>query len=220
MIEIRIGAAVVSGNSEIGRIEQAILDHNTGEVTHLVIRHGGAFQARHIVMPLDWITAADAERVVIDHGEGELESLPNFEMRHYVSLDKLDEEHWEHPRARIRPADWIDYLVPLVANAFGDPLHTPGVVVTDQLLSATENAIPRGMAVESSDGHKVGEVLELLLGEPEMRVSGLIISHGLVPGQSARLPGDWIGTVQHDRILLNRTREQVTGWLSETTEER
>ncbi len=213
MIEINIGAAVESGGVELGRIEQVILDRNTGEVTHLVVRHGGALHSRHIVMPLNWITSSDSERVVIERNESELEDLPNFEMRHYVSLDRLDEEQWEHPRSRIRPTDWINYLVPLIANAFGDPLHTPGVVVTDQLLSATESAIHRGMAIVSDDEQKVGELLELLVTEPEMRFSGLIIAHGLITVRAVHIPADWVETIQHDRILLNRSYEQVESWI-------
>ena len=215
MIEINIGAMVENGGGEIGRIERIILDHNSFEAAHLVIRHGGGLHPRHILMPVNWVVAANHDRVVIERSVAEFEALPNFETQHFVSLDHLDEEQWEHPRSKIRPTDWINYLLPLVANAFGDPFHTPGVVVTNQLLEATENATGRGLPVETSDEHKVGEVAEVLLSKPDWRLSALIISAGRVTSQPIRIPADWIGIIQSDRIMLNRNREQFESWAQE-----
>lgn len=215
MIEINIGAEVVCDGHEIGRIERVILDHGSFEVAHLVVRHGGALHPRHILMPVNWVVSSGHDRVTTDHSVSELESLPNFETRHYVGLDHLDEERWEHPRSKIRPTDWINYLVPLVANAFGDPYHTPGVVVTNQLMEATENAIGRGLPVETSDEHKVGAVAEVLLSKPDWRLSAIIITQGLVVSHPVKIPADWISLIQSDRIVLNRSREQFESWAGE-----
>jgi len=219
MIEINIGAVVESHDEEIGLIERVILDHNSFEAAHLVIRRGGALHPRHILMPVDWIVSASHDRLRIEQSVTELEALPNFETQHYVSLDHLDEEEWEHPRSRIRPTDWINYLVPLVANAFGDPYHTPGIVVTNQLMEATENAIVRGLRVESSDESMVGEVAEVLLSKPDWRLSALVITRGGDTAKPLRIPADWISIIQSDRILLNRTLEQFEAWAGAQEEE-
>ena len=219
MIEINIGTVVESHQEEIGLIERVILDHNSFEAAHLVIRRGGSLHPRHILMPVDWIVSASHDRLRIERSVAELEALPNFETQHYVSLDHLDEEQWEHPRSRIRPTDWINYLVPLVANAFGDPYHTPGIVVTNQLMEATENAIVRGLPVESSDETMVGEVAEVLLSKPDWRLSALVITQGVGTAKTLRVPADWIAIIQSDRILLNRNREQFESWAREQEEE-
>ncbi|MBK9708743.1 MAG: PRC-barrel domain-containing protein [Acidobacteria bacterium] len=91
-------------------------------------------------------------------------------------------------------------------------MHTPGVLVTDQLVTPSESTIKRGLAVESSDGHKMGEVQEVLLSEPEWRLSGIIIARGFVLKHPMRLPGDWIAMIERERIVLNRSREQVETW--------
>ena len=52
MIEINIGAAVESMGREVARVEQVILDRESFEATHLVIKHGGPLNARHLLMPL------------------------------------------------------------------------------------------------------------------------------------------------------------------------
>jgi sporulation protein YlmC with PRC-barrel domain len=212
MIEINIGAAVESRGREIGRIEQVILDREAYEATHLVVRLGGPLNARHVLMPLNWVVGSERNGIRIDHPDDELAALPNFEMQHYVRLDQLDEEQVEHPRSKIKPSDWINYFVPFVANAFGEPYRPPGVVVTDQLLSTSESAVKRGLPVESSDGHKVGELHEVLLSPPEWRLSGIVITRGFVLKHPMRVAADWVARIERERIVLNRSKQQVADW--------
>jgi sporulation protein YlmC with PRC-barrel domain len=212
MIEINIGATVESNGSEVGRIERVVLDRESYEATHLVVRQGGPLSPRHLLMPVEWVIGSERSKIRINRSEEEVDALPNFEVQHYVRLDQLDQEHLEHPRSKVKPADWINYFVPLFANAFGDPLHTPGVVVTDQLLAPSENAVKRGMPVESSDGHKLGEVQEILLNEADWGLSGLIIARGFVLKHPMRVAADWISKIERERIVLNRSKQQVTDW--------
>ncbi len=212
MKEINIGAKVFSHHHEIGRVEQVVLDCNDYEASHLVIRHGGALQAQHLLMPIGWVTNAEHDRVYISHSEEELKALPNFETQHYVRLDQLDQEHSDHPRSKIKPTDWINYFVPLVSRALGELYNPPGVVVTDQLLSPSESAIGRGLPVESSDGHKVGEVQEVLFSEPDWRLSGFVIGRGFIRTHPMKVAADWIAKVTAEKIVLNRSKSQVEEW--------
>lgn len=212
MIEINIGAIVESEGREVGRVERVVLDRDSYEATHLVIRRGGPFTARQLLMPLDWIVGTERDRVKVQHPAADLASLPRFEVQHYARLDELNREELQHPRSKVRPADWVNYFVPLVANAFGDPFHTPGVKVTDQVVEPTESVIRRGLAVESRDGHKVGEVQEVLLSDPDWRLAGVVMERGFVRTHPMRIPADWITRIERDRVVLNRTREQVEAW--------
>ena len=212
MLEINIGAEIESRGREIGRVEQVVLNRDSYEATHLVVKQGGLLNPRHLLMPFSWVVGSEHDRVLIDRTDEEISELPNFEMQHYVRLDQLDDERMEHPRSLIKPSDWINYVVPFVANAFGEPYHPPGVVVTDQLLSTSESAVNRGLPVESSDGHKVGEVHEVLLSQPEWRLSGIVITRGFVLKHPMRVPGDWVSSIERDRIVLNRSKQQVEDW--------
>jgi uncharacterized protein YrrD len=212
MLEINIGATVESQGREIGRVERVVLNRDSYEATHLVVKQGGLLHPSHVLMPFDWVIGSAHDHILIDRSEEEVAELPNFEMRHYVRLDQLDDERAQHPRSAIRPSDWINYVVPFVANAFGEPYHSPGVVATDQLLSPSESAVNRGLPVESSDGHKVGEIHEVLLSEPEWRLSGIIITRGFMLKHPMRLPADWVARIGRDRITLNRTRQQLEAW--------
>lgn len=212
MKEINIGATVVSNGKEIGIVERVVLDCDAYEASHLVVKHGGALQSRLRLMPINWVLNAERDQVRISHSETDLATLPIFEMKHYVQLDQLDQEHLEHPRSKVKPSDWINYVVPLVAHALGDPYDPPGVRVTDQLLSPSESAIRRGLPVESSDGHKIGEVQEVLFSEPDWRLSGVIIARGFIRTHPMKVPADWITRINSDKIQLNRTKSQVEDW--------
>ena len=212
MKEINIGATVFSNQREIGRVEQVVLDCESYEASHLVVKHGSTLQQHHVLMPIGWVTNAEHDRVDINHSEEELTALPNFETQHYARLDQLDEEHLEHPRSKIRPTDWINYFVPLVAGALGEPYSPPGVVVTDSLLSPSESAIRRGLPVESSDGHKVGEVQEVVFSESDWRLSGVVIGRGFIRTHPMKVAADWITKITADKIVLNRSKLQVEEW--------
>lgn len=208
MKEINIGATVFSSQQELGRVEQIVLDCNAYEASHLVVKHAG----HHVLMPIAWVTGTEHNRVDINHSEEELAKLPNFETQHYARLDQLDEEHLEHPRSKIRPGDWINYFVPIVTRALGGSYNTPGVVVTDPLLSPSESAIRRGLPVESSDGHKVGEVQEVVFSEPDWRLSGVVIGRGFIRTHPMKVAADWIARIGSDKIVLNRSKAQVEQW--------
>ena len=212
MKEINIGAIVLSDDRDIGRIEQVVLDCETFEASHLVVRCGNALQSQHRLMPIGWVTGSEHNRIHIGYSEEELMALPNFEMQHFVRLNQLDQEHLEHPRSKIKPSDWINYFVPLVAHALGDPYDPPGIRVTESLLSASERAIRRGLPVESSDGYKVGEVQEVLFSEPDWRLSGVVIARGFILRHPMKVAADWIVKISADKIQLNRTKAQVEEW--------
>ncbi|MFN0110444.1 MAG: PRC-barrel domain-containing protein [Blastocatellia bacterium] len=212
MREINIGAVVLSGNQDVGRVEQVVLDCESFEASHLVVRCGGALQSQHRLMPIGWVISAERDHIHIEQTEDELMALSNFEVQHYVRLNQLDQEHLEHPRSKIKPSDWINYVVPLVAHALGDPYDPPGVRVTEPLLSASESAIRRGLLVESSDGYKIGEVQEVLFSEPDWRLNGVVIARGFILTHPMKVAADWITKITPEMILLNRTKTQVEEW--------
>lgn len=212
MREINIGAAVLSHGREVGQVEQVVLDCSTFEASHFVIKHGTALQSQLRLMPADWVTNAEHDCIHINRSDAELGALPNFEIQHYTRLDQLDEEQSDHPRSKIRPADWIYYFVPMLTHALGEPYSEPGVRVTEPMLSPSESAIRRGLPVESSDGQKVGEVKEILFSEPDWRLSGVIIGRGFIRTHPMRIAADWIARINAEKIVLNRSKAQVEEW--------
>src|SRR5262249_2405132 len=212
LLEINIGAMLEINGREVGRVASVILDSELFEATHLVIKMGGPILTRQVLMPVGWVTKSEHDRIHINHADDELAELSNFEMQHCARLDQLEQEHLEHPRSKIKPTDWLYYFVPLVAKSLGEPYVPPGIVVTDQMLSPSECTIKRGLPVESNDGHKIGEVQELLLSEPDWRLSGMIIARGMVLKHPMQIPADWVANIERERIVLNRSKQQVEDW--------
>jgi len=219
MKEINMGAAVVSNDKEVGRVERVVLNCDTYEASHLVVKPGNSLQSLLRLVPINWVTNVEHSKIHINRSEAELGALPIFEIKHYVRLDQLDQEHLEHPRSKVKPSDWINYFVPLVTHALGDPYDPLGVQVTDQLLSPSESAIRRGLPVESSDGAKIGEVHEVLFSEPDWRLSGVIIARGFIRTHPMKVPADWITGINSDKIQLNRTKSQVEDWEKQLEQE-
>lgn len=212
MKEINIGAAVLSNGREVGSVEQVVLDCDSFEASQFVIKFGGTLHSELRLMPAEWVLSAEHNRVDINRSDEELANLPNFEVQHYTRLDELGEERLEHPRSKIKPTDWINYFVPLLTRALGEPYAEPGVRVTEPFLAASESAIPRGLAVHSNDGHKVGEVQDVLFSEPDWRLSGIVMTRGLVLKHPLRVPADWVAKIEREYLLLNRSKQQVEDW--------
>jgi sporulation protein YlmC with PRC-barrel domain len=114
MLEINIGATVESWGREIGRVERVVLNRDSYEATHLVVKQGGLLHPRYLLMPFDWVVGSAHDRVRIERADDEISSLPNFEMQHYVRLDQLDEERHRptafavRKRRKPRPAGRIE----------------------------------------------------------------------------------------------------------------
>lgn len=215
MIEINIGATVESNGQDIGRVESVVLDQESFDATHLVIKQGRVLKSGHLIMPIEWVITSDSNRVRIARRDDEMSALPSFEVQHYVRLDQMEQEHAEHPRSKVKPSDWVNYFIPLVTHSLGEPYSPPGVVMTDEMLSPSESAIKRGLPIESSDGHKIGEVQEIILDKPDWRLSGVIISRGMFLKQSMRVPADWVARIERERIVLNRSKQQIDDWKQE-----
>ena len=58
----------------------------------------------------------------------------------------------------------------------------------------------------------MGEIQEVMLSEPDWRLSGIIISRGILLKHPMRVPGDWVARIERDRIVLNRSQQQVEDW--------
>ena len=71
MLEINIGATVESRGREVGRVERVVLNRDTYEASHLVVKHGGLLHPRHLLMPFDWVVGSEHDRVRIDRADDE-----------------------------------------------------------------------------------------------------------------------------------------------------
>src|SRR5262249_61295151 len=90
--------------------------------------------------------------------------------------------------------------------------HPPAGAATAHLLPPPKRAVHGAWPDEASDGHRVGEFHEVLLSNPDWRLSGIIITRGFVLNPRMRVPADWVARIGRERITLNRSRQQLEDW--------
>ena len=138
MGELRVDAAVRGTDGDLGRIDALIVDPVTREISHLVLEHS-AVEPRRMV-PVDLVTAADPDEVVLGVDDAALHQLPRF-----------DEPAYNVPDEEFAADDLI--LDP--GSYFLEPFATPldGFVLADhERIPKGEVAVRRGTEVLSSDG--------------------------------------------------------------------
>lgn len=71
-IEISPGTEVCCTDGCIGRVEEVLLDQETGQATGMVVRRGFFFH-REFTAPIDWIEAVGSDRVLLRLSKAELD---------------------------------------------------------------------------------------------------------------------------------------------------
>jgi uncharacterized protein YrrD len=205
-MKINIGANVECRGERVGTIKRLILDPTSFDLQQIVVARGGFLTAREVLVPVDRIYEAKEECITLDLSLAELETLPDFEETVYVSLDRLDRDvNAPGPLAYIEPALTSFYFIPQVPLPDNSPAAEATTVKHIQPEACEINA---GMEVYAGQ-HKVGEISEVIVDSCDKRATGFVIERGWLFTHNVNIPADWVGSIEGDRILLNRTKEQI-----------
>ena len=83
-MQFKANETVISTDGDkVGEIDRVVIDPKTDAVTHIVIRKGFLFTEDKVV-PVDWISTAAGEPIVLDVSKDKIDSLPDFKETHYV----------------------------------------------------------------------------------------------------------------------------------------
>jgi uncharacterized protein YrrD len=78
-VALKEGARVISADGEhIGNVEQLMVNGDTKEVTHILVKEGILFR-KHKTIPADWIGETFEKEVHLVVGKNLLSSLPDYE---------------------------------------------------------------------------------------------------------------------------------------------
>jgi sporulation protein YlmC with PRC-barrel domain len=80
-LALRRGARVVATDGQIGRVDGVLVDPNTEDVTHLVLREGHLWATRDIAIPVSEIADMDEDEVRIRLDKDGIEALPSIPLR-------------------------------------------------------------------------------------------------------------------------------------------
>ncbi len=199
-MEFNQGATVFTTDAkEVGHIDRVVIDPKTNDITHVVV-HKGFFVSEDKVVPVGLLNAGQKDQVMLQLDSEQLEQQPNFEETDYLPLN--DERQTARTGA-IGLAPPALYWYPTYGGTplLGYPI-SPFVVEIRKNTPAGTIAVKPGAKVITRDGKNVGDVIQLLTGSDEERVTHCLISKGLLMKEKKLIPVGWIEYWGEDELRL------------------
>ncbi|MCP4418033.1 MAG: PRC-barrel domain containing protein [Chloroflexi bacterium] len=75
-LAVRRGANIHATDGRVGRVDEFVVDAETGHITHLVLREGHLWDRREITIPLSYIKRIEENRVNLNVDKSTIEALP------------------------------------------------------------------------------------------------------------------------------------------------
>ncbi len=190
-----------------------MLDPETKEVTHIVVRKGFLFTEDKVI-PIDLIGAATEEGVTLRENVGDLQTLPLFEETHYVRvIDGSPTKASDGAGASYAPPlYWYPDLGSIPLKTVDDPPTPRYVAETEQNIPEGTVALKEGAKVITADGKHVGNVEQVLTDPQADRATNLISIQGLLWKERRRVPITWVSEVREDEVHLavgSRTLDEL-----------
>lgn len=182
----------------VGHVDRVVLNPQTKEVSHIVVRKG-AFFIEDKVVPLSMIESADTERVTLRAAAGDLEKLPAFEDSHYVPLTFDEAASAAYAEGLAEPLYWY----PPVGGWMGHDYLPPYGMEIEQNIPEHTVAVIQGARVVTSDGKEVGHVEQVFTDEGSDRATYFIIEHGFLSKTRKSIPTTWIRKMAENEIQLS-----------------
>jgi uncharacterized protein YrrD len=202
------GAKVFTADGEkVGTIDRVVLEPDTKEVTHLVIKKGFLLTEDKVV-PMSLVGPATEDRVTLREDAGDLEKLPDFQETNYVAVEPVG------PRLDPQPAPgsprWARplYFYPPLGSwwttaGFADHAKPRYVARTEKHIPEGTVALEEGAKVIGSDGEHIGDIERVFTDPLVDRATHLLISEGLFLKEKKLIPTKWITNILEDAVHLS-----------------
>jgi uncharacterized protein YrrD len=191
---------------KVGQVDRVVLDPQTKDVTHIVVRKGFLFKEDRVI-PIDRVEAATAERVVLREGTDPLESYPVYQDTAYIRIPL---------RKPGRPEPGMGYpssvypyvpLGPLTMQESGIPATARQV---DRMVDDVSRpnipeglvALKEGAKVISEDGAHVGNIERVYVHPEGGQITHLLLSQGVVFKDKKVIPVEWVWRVESEEVHL------------------
>jgi uncharacterized protein YrrD len=202
-MDIQLDAPVVSTDgADLGKIDKVIFDPQTGQTKCIVVRKG-VILTRDVSIPTEHIRVAATTRVELDMSKDEVEALPDFIESEY----SWPTENWVAPYGwPVGGVMWPTAYVGAEPIGFmpNIPPRVPKEVVERERQEDMENAVVgHGAEVLAIGGEKVGSVHNVMVDPTTHKPSRVIVRRGVLFTEDVELPGDWVASLDDDRVMLN-----------------
>jgi uncharacterized protein YrrD len=211
-MQFREDATVFSANGDrIGELERVVIEPETKEVSHVVVRKGILFTEDKIV-PVNLIASAEEDGITLREDADDLEALPDFYEQHFVPVEEGEFMGGLPPYDYPNPLYWYP-------PAYGVPYGAPQEYLPEErTLYAEETAenvpegavaLKEGARVISADGDHVGDIDAVLTDPLADRATHFVISEGLLLKGRKLIPIAWVKIVYQDEVHLRVRSSQI-----------
>jgi uncharacterized protein YrrD len=199
-MELKEGTDVFTFTGEqVGKINRFVLDPATNEVTHIVVEKGWLLPEDKVV-PVDIISTATEDRVVLNQDIDNFDQLPPFEEIHYVPLTPEDTPPEGYPS--YSPAYYWYPPAGYIGNLALPDYYAWQPTETTRNIPADTVPLKEGARVMSSDDEHVGDVERLFLDSDSHKATHLLISQGILFKERRSVPIRWVRSVEEDEVHL------------------
>lgn len=158
---LELGAKVTGLDGELGTLSRIVTDPQTYRPLYLIVRQGGVFRHRDVVVPVSNICRNCPESIELDLGEAALAELPDYEI--------MIDEWATLPREALRevpvPPGATARTLPYTASVYAGSVGTRYHNVPDSALELTRNTIVCDQASHEL-GHVAGLKVDAATGQP------------------------------------------------------
>lgn len=195
-MQIKQGAQVYTETGErVGEISRVVMDPRSKEVTHLVVSKGFLFKEDKVV-PISLIGTATPESIRLRPDAGDLETLPDFEEKYYVTASEYEPRaggdlptmYWYPPAGILQTGDYRPGL--------------PAVTQVERNIPEESVALQEGAKVIAADDKDVGHVERVMTDLGTDRMTFFVIEKGLLNKEHKLIPSQWISQVNDEEVRL------------------
>jgi len=183
---------------DVGRVDRVVLNPQSKQATHIVVRKGFLFTEDKIV-PVSLISTATQDRVTLRPDAGDLDTLPPFEETHYIPLNEAESHSAGYPSEQAYPLYWY----PPMGGWMGYDFPLPYIEETRQNIPHYTIAVKEGARVIASDDQRVGSVEQVFTDSATNRVTGFLVSRGLIMKEKRFVPIHWVEHVTEEEVFLS-----------------
>lgn len=187
---------------QAGEIDRVVLDPQSKEITHVILREGWLFPT-DVVVSMDMIRQTEADRLELTIQEDDLDALPEYQEQNYLLLEPSEVPRGPAMAGNL-PAMFRWYMPAGRGAPAGDMPYAKQLRQRENEPSIPEGSIPieTGAAVVTADAATAGSVKRIYTDPDSAEVSHFLVETGLVSKEHKLIPIDWVKSVSQEHIQL------------------
>lgn len=219
-MNLEFGKSIItSDGAKAGTADQFVLDPKTRDFVAIISKEGFLFSEERIIEESHIDHIDDDGTIHLKVTEAQVNDLPTVASTRFVHPESDDDFPYEGlDRDTFMGATGAGYLfvgatgsyapiAPAPSSIFEPADADPAPMEDVSNVPEWDVVISEGTDVVDSGGKKIGEVEEIEFGDDDVRA--IVVKAGFLFHHRIRVPAEWISSVTHDNVQLNRVADEV-----------